>query len=68
MNARYRGFGDKFKALAADAGVALSSVQRVTQPDRYTTGVSIDTIDAIAKGLRCEPYELLQDVHISSSE
>lgn len=59
MEVRYKNVGDKSTALAEDAGCTLSTVQRATKPDRYNNGVSIDIIDQLAKGLRCEPYELL---------
>lgn len=61
MEERYKNIGDKKKALAEHAGVTLSTVQRVTQPERYDNGASIDTLDQLAKALRCEPYELLKD-------
>lgn len=60
MEQRYRGVGDKVTALAEDAGTSISTVQRATKPDRYTTGISIDVLDQLAMGLRCEPYELLK--------
>lgn len=59
MEARYRGVSDKMSALAEDAGVALSTVQRATQPDNYNTGITIDVLTQLAMGLRCEPHELL---------
>jgi hypothetical protein len=59
MELRYRGVGDKFKALAEDAGTSLSTIQRATQPDSYSTGISVDVLTQIAMALRCEPYELL---------
>lgn len=59
MEVRYRGVGDKFKALAEDAGTSLSTVQRATNPDQYSTGITVDVLTQLAMGLRCEPYELL---------
>lgn len=61
MEARYKDNGDKFKALAEDAGTSLSTIQRVTQPDRYSVGVTVDVLTQVAMALRCEPAELLQD-------
>lgn len=59
MEVRYKGLGDKFKALAEDAGTSLSTVQRATSPDRYSTGITIDVLTQIAMALRCEPHELM---------
>lgn len=59
MEHRYRGVGDKYKALAEDAGTSLSTVQRATRPDHYSTGITVDVLTQIAMALRCEPYELL---------
>jgi hypothetical protein len=59
METRYHGIGDKFKALAEDAGTSLSTVQRATDPDHYATGITVDVLTQIAMALRCEPYELL---------
>jgi hypothetical protein len=59
MELRYRGIGDKFKALAEDAGTSLSTVQRATKPDHYSTGITVDVLTQLAMALRCEPYELL---------
>jgi DNA-binding Xre family transcriptional regulator len=63
MEIRYRGIGDKFKALAEDAGTSLSTIQRATQPDRHNTGITVDVLTQIAMALRCEPYELLLPPH-----
>jgi DNA-binding Xre family transcriptional regulator len=59
MESRYRGVGDKYKALAEDAGTSLSTIQRATKPDRHGTGITVDVLTQIAMALRCEPYELL---------
>ena len=65
MEERYKNNGDMKKALAESAGVTLSTIQRVTQPERYDNGATIDTIDQVAKALRCEPSDLLKDDHIA---
>ena len=61
MEQRYRDNGDKLKALAEDAGTSYSTIQRATQPDRYSTGITVDVLTQIAMGLRCEPADLLAD-------
>lgn len=58
MEERYRNVGDKFKALAEDAGTSLSTIQRATDPEART-GITVDVLTQIAMGLRCEPFELL---------
>ena len=58
MEARYKDRGDKPKALAEAAGVTLSTVQRVINAE---IGATLDTVDMLAKALRCEPYQLLLD-------
>lgn len=68
MEIRYRGIGDKFKALAEDAGTSLSTVQRATNPDQYATGITVDVLTQIAMGLRCEPHELLTPPTLPESE
>ncbi len=59
MESRYKGMGDKYKALAEDAGTSLSTIQRATNPDRYTVGITVDVLTQIAMALRCEPFELV---------
>lgn len=66
MELRYDGATDKFKALAEDAGTSLSTIQRATQPDRYTTGITVDVLTQIAMGLRCEPADLLANNRAAS--
>lgn len=59
MNQRYTSNTDKYKALAEDAGTSLSTIQRVTQPDVYGVGITVDVLTQVAMALRCEPHELL---------
>lgn len=61
MEARYPSVGDKYKALAEDAGTSLSTIQRATAPDRYSTGITVDVLTQIAMALRCEPSDLLSE-------
>jgi DNA-binding Xre family transcriptional regulator len=60
MEARYKGVGDMYKALAEDAGTSLSTIQRATNPDHHNTGITVDVLTQIAMALRCEPHELLR--------
>jgi DNA-binding Xre family transcriptional regulator len=60
MDERYKERGDRPKALAEAAGVTLSTVQRII---KHEIGATIDTVDMIAKALRCEPDELLREYH-----
>lgn len=56
MEARYAGCPNKPAALAQDAGVSLSTVQRCTD-GRHST--SVDVLEAIAWALGVQPFELL---------
>lgn len=56
MNRRYAGSRNRPKSLAEDAGVTLSTVQRVLSCE---LGTSIDTIEALAAAFDTQPYQLL---------
>lgn len=56
MEARYQLSSNKPKALANEAGISLSSVQRAISGD---TAPTLDTVEAIANALRVSPSSLL---------
>lgn len=56
MDRRYETSQNKPLDLAEDAGVARNTIQRILNKE----GISIDSLDQVAKGLRVEPYELLK--------
>lgn len=56
MEQRYRENPNRPLALAREARLSLSSVQRTMEA---RTGASVDTIEAIAKVFRVQPFELL---------
>jgi transcriptional regulator with XRE-family HTH domain len=56
MEHRYKESGNRPMALAREAGVSLSSVQRTLSRE---TGVSIDTLEAFAKVFGLPPFQLL---------
>lgn len=63
MEHHYAESTNRPKRLAAEAGVSLSSVQRVLAAEN---GPNIETIEAIALALEVSPYQLLiatLDVH-----
>jgi len=56
MESRYRESTNRPMALAKDARVSLSSVQRTLSRE---TGATIDTVEAFAKVFRLPPFQLL---------
>lgn len=56
MDHRYKEAANRPMALAKDAGVSLSSVQRTLSRE---TGASIDTVEAFAKVFGLSAYQLL---------
>jgi transcriptional regulator with XRE-family HTH domain len=52
----YRDNPNKPKALAADAGVSLSTVQRIVNAE---VGASLDNIESIAAVFDLSPYQIL---------
>lgn len=56
MEERYKEHPNRVLSLARDAGVSLSSVQRVLGRE---TGASLDTIEAIAKVFGLPPFQML---------
>lgn len=56
MEQRYAASSNRPMALAKDAGVSLSSVQRTLSRE---TGASIDTVEAFSKVFGLSPYQLL---------
>jgi hypothetical protein len=56
MEIHYRGSSNKPKALAADAGVSLSTIQRMLDLE---AGASMDTIEAVAGAFQLSSYQLL---------
>jgi len=67
IETRYRGYGDKFKQLAEDAGTSVSTVQRAADLEGGT-GITVDVLTQLAMGLRCEPYELLLPPDVPSDD
>lgn len=57
LASKYKDSPNKPMALANDAGISLSSVQRAISGDAAPT---LDTVEAIACALRVEPYRLIQ--------
>lgn len=47
---------DRNRALAKDADVTLSTIQRIVGAE---TGATVDTLDALASALGCRPQDLL---------
>lgn len=67
MAVRYKGQRDMIRAFAEESGVGRSTVQRIVDPDTYGSyGPTIDTMALMAKALRCEPHELLQETENQS--
>lgn len=56
MDLHFREQGDRPKALAAEAGVSKSTVQRILQAE---LGASLDNIEAIASALHASAYQML---------
>lgn len=56
MEERYRDHRNKPMALAKDAGVTLSTVQRTLSG---ITGASVDTLEVFARVFSVQPFELL---------
>lgn len=56
MEQRYKESGNRPMALARDAGVSLSSVQRTLSRE---TGASIDTVEAFARVFGLKAYQLI---------
>ncbi len=56
MEQRYAASSNRPMALAKDAGVSLSSVQRTLSRE---TGASIDTVEAFARVFELDAYQLL---------
>lgn len=56
MEQRYKEVGDRPKALAKDAGVSLSTVQRTLS---RASGATIDTVEAFSRVFGLAPYQLL---------
>ena len=56
---RFSNVRDKDSALAKASGHTLSSIQRLVDPAKYATGVSIDVLANVAAALSVLPCELL---------
>jgi transcriptional regulator with XRE-family HTH domain len=56
MEHHYRESGNKPRALAKDAGVSLSTIQRMLKAEN---GATIDNIEAVASAFRMSAYQLL---------
>ena len=56
---RFSDVGDKNSTLAKAAGHSLSTIQRVMDPDKSDTGVSVDILANVAAALSVLPCELL---------
>ena len=56
---RFSNVGDKNSALAKASGHRLFSIQRVMDPEKYDSGVSIDILANVAAALGVLPCELL---------
>lgn len=56
MEERYKTSRNRPMSLANDAGVSLSSVQRILSRE---TGASIDTVEAVAKVLGLPTFQML---------
>lgn len=56
MEQRYRENSNRPLALAKDAGVSLSSVQRTLSRE---TGATVDTVESFARVFGLSPYQLL---------
>ena len=56
LQERYASSANRPKDLAKDAGVTLSTVQRMMKAE---TGASVDNIETVAEALGFEPYMLL---------
>lgn len=56
MESHYRESGNKPKALAKDAGVSLSTVQRILASE---TGATLDNIESIAGAFQLSAYQVL---------
>jgi methylphosphotriester-DNA--protein-cysteine methyltransferase len=56
MEQRYKETANRPLALAKDAGVSLSSVQRTLSRE---TGATVDTVEAFAKVFGLPPFQLL---------
>jgi len=56
MAVKYHESPNKPKALAGDAGVTLSTIQRVLSTEYAPT---LDTVEAIAVAFNLQPYQML---------
>jgi hypothetical protein len=56
MESRYRESSNRPMALAKEAGIALSSVQRTLSRE---TGATVDTLEVLAKVFGVQPFHLL---------
>jgi hypothetical protein len=62
MRARYKDKRNQVLALAEESGVGRSTVQRIVDPETYGSyGPTVDTMVLLAKALRCECKDLLED-------
>jgi hypothetical protein len=62
MKARYKDKTDRITALAEESGVGRSTIQRIVDPVTYGSyGPTVDTIALLARALRCESSDLLQE-------
>lgn len=49
------------RKLAVATGISISTLRRIVRPETYSHETTIVRADEIARGLRCETYELFQD-------
>src|SRR5262245_59320735 len=57
MEIRYKGRSNMVLALAEESGVGRSTVQRIVDPQTYGSyGPNVDTMDLLARALRCEAH------------
>lgn len=61
--ARYRGKSDneRLLKLKEETGLGKRTLQRILKPEADDHDVTLGTVEEIAKALRCEAYELLQE-------
>jgi hypothetical protein len=65
MNERYKEKKNRINALAEESGVGRSTVQRIVDPATYGSyGPTVDTMALLARALRCESKDLLDDAHV----
>lgn len=64
MASRYTGKATShINLLAEESGVGRSTIQRIVDPAKYGSfGPTIDTLALLAKALRCEPKDLLEEI------